>query len=101
MIQVDKALIRKLTDAQVKYAAEMMLDDHWRCSDDGWDYCQAAVELAHIMLHIDYNDDVQRLTGMLNNTSESGYLESLGNFACDGICPEFYDLNSPSIGDNP
>lgn len=98
MIEVNKELIHRLTKAQLKHAAAMMLDDHWEYSDDGWDYCQAAADLAHTMLHIDYDDDVKRLTKLLNNPC--GEEESLANFACDGVCQEFYDLKPPSLKDD-
>ena len=86
----DKELIRKLTKAQVKFAAELMLDDHWKWSDDGLHYCQSAVELADIMLQIYWNNDVERLTGLLNN-KPYGVEESLGNFPGDGLSDAFYE----------
>lgn len=94
-IKVTKELIKKLTRAQTTHAAGLLADDHWQYSVDGWDYAQAAASLACIMLHIYENNDVKRLDKLLNNTDRDG--ECLIDFACDGVCPEFYKLKPPSL----
>jgi hypothetical protein len=98
-IKTDKEMISRLTKAQLKWAADMMLDDHWQYSDDGWDYCQGAVGLAHTMLHISYDQDTERLEGLLNNKPEDNPEDSLGYVPCDGVCPAFYELKPIALDD--
>jgi hypothetical protein len=98
-IKVTDEMILELTKAQLTWAAEMMLDDHWQWSDDGWDYCQGAVALAHDMLEISYNGDKERLEKMLNADPEDNEAESMANFPCDGVCPAIYDLKPRSLDD--
>jgi len=86
-----KKLLHELTRAQCTYAAKLLADDHWEYSDDAWDYAQAAAELAHIMLQLDYNDDLDGLNDLLK--------KGLSDFACDGIGPAFYELKPKALED--
>lgn len=95
-IKVTEKMIDQLTKAQMAYAIELMKDDHWEHSDDGWDYCQGAVGLAHVMLHIHYDKDVKRLEKMLNVPGRDNELSST---PCDGICEAFYKLKPVTLDD--
>jgi hypothetical protein len=85
-----------LTEAQVTYAAELMLGDHWKWSCDGWAYCITAAELADIMLCIYNDNDMSRLKRLLTTPRDydDRSIESLGNFrGADSTCQALLDLN--------
>jgi hypothetical protein len=67
----------RLRDAQLKHASERIASEHY--SDDGYDYLQTALQLAHDIVVIERNEDVEGLHRLLKNLD--GYVGYP-----DGIC---------------
>ena len=93
LVKSDKALVDRLTFAQLNHAkAHIESYQEFPGSDDGLDYLQAAIELAGDLLDFYVDTDTARLDEFLNTPNRL-----INDYACDGICNELYELNCPAL----
>ena len=96
-MEYTKELLAEMKNAQLKWAATLATDAVERgYSDDGYDYLTSALALAECLCHLDYDDDVERFK-FLCEDHEHGLGQ---DYACDGICPELWDLKVPTFDDD-
>lgn len=79
-VEVTPELIDRLAREQMAYAHDLSGDDHWTWSDDGYDYCRAALLLAVELMEARIDSDVKRVDALLNTPGAI-----IENYACDGI----------------
>lgn len=97
-IKVTRELLANLMRAQCQYSINLLQDwlDDDCISTDGWEYALGAMELAKVMMEMEYDrDEGEELDKLLNTPSSL-----LSQLSGDSICDAIVNLNPIALKEN-